>query len=98
MTNMSFMDKVKAGMAEAGHKAKTVVEINRLKLQNHNKLGEIDQQYKEIGKRVYVASLEDSGIDRVEGQLYPFYSKIKFLQEEIQHNLQQIKFLSEEQG
>lgn len=34
---MSFFDKFKAGVSDAGNKAKTLVEINRLKLQNNGK-------------------------------------------------------------
>ncbi|GIP20739.1 zinc ribbon domain-containing protein [Paenibacillus sp. J22TS3] len=50
---MSFLDKFKAGMAEAGNKAKNVVETNRLKLQNNSMQHEIDKQFQAIGKMVY---------------------------------------------
>ncbi|GGF81162.1 hypothetical protein GCM10010912_27830 [Paenibacillus albidus] len=54
---MSFLDKFKAGVAEAGNKAKTMVEINRLKLQNHNKQQEIDQEYQTMGKLLFEAAV-----------------------------------------
>lgn len=50
---LSFLDKFKAGVAEAGNKAKNVVEINRLKLQNNSMQNEIDRQLQAIGKTVY---------------------------------------------
>lgn len=53
---MDFFDKLKAGVAEAGSKAKTVVEVNRLKMQNNTLQGQIDQQYQEMGKRVFEAA------------------------------------------
>lgn len=34
---MSFLDKVKSGFSEAGSKAKVVMEVNKLKMQNNKK-------------------------------------------------------------
>lgn len=92
---MSFFDKVKAGVAEAGSKAKVVVEINKLKMQNHTKTNEIEQQYTAIGKLVYIAKLEGTTTELLEPQLEPHYNTIQLLQTEIKNNLQHIKFLSE---
>lgn len=97
---MSLFDKVKAGVkagvTEAGNKAKTVVEINRLKLQNNTKLNEIDNQYREIGKLVYISSIENTPKYPLNEQLEPYLATIKQLQSEIQQNLVEIKFLSDE--
>ncbi|GAB6992330.1 hypothetical protein [Paenibacillus pini] len=48
---MSFFDKLKSGVTEAGNKAKNAVEINRLKMQNSSKQKEIEHSYQQIGKR-----------------------------------------------
>lgn len=56
-----FFNKVKAGVSEAGNKAKTVVEINRLKLQNNGKQNDIDQQYQVMGKLLFEAVTQGAG-------------------------------------
>ncbi|GGG82625.1 hypothetical protein [Paenibacillus radicis (ex Gao et al. 2016)] len=89
-------DKVKAGVVEAGNKAKTVMEINKLKLQNNSKLNEIERQYREIGKQVFEAKQLDSAAALSSDDLEPFMNTIKGLQEEIEHNLKEIKFLSDD--
>lgn len=53
---MSFLDKLKSGVSEAGTKAKILVEINRLKLINVGKQNEISGLYKEIGEKVALAA------------------------------------------
>ncbi|MFF2483390.1 hypothetical protein [Paenibacillus sp. NPDC058071] len=88
-------DKVKAGVAEAGSKAKTLVEVNRLKLANHSKLNEIEAQYREIGKIVYSAGLAQSEEAVDSPEMKPYFDRIKCLQDEIEHNLKEIKFISE---
>jgi len=53
---MSFLDKLKSGVSEAGAKAKVLVEINKLKLINVGKQNEINSLYKEIGEKVALAA------------------------------------------
>jgi len=53
---MSFLDKLKTGVSEAGSKAKILVEVNKLKLINVGKQNEINGLYKEIGEKVTQAA------------------------------------------
>ncbi|MFD1955462.1 zinc ribbon domain-containing protein [Paenibacillus thailandensis] len=91
---MSFLDKLKAGVAEAGSKAKTVVEINRLKMVNLSKQSDIQQSYQAIGKLVFEAA-ESAGETLTNEQLEPHLSRIRELKWEIEQNLQKIANLSE---
>lgn len=91
---MSLLDKLKAGVAEAGSKAKTVVEINRLKMVNLTKQNEINQSYQEIGRLVFEASEaaeETAPGDRLE----PLFGRIRRLKWEIEQNAHKIANLSE---
>ncbi|UNK19952.1 zinc ribbon domain-containing protein [Paenibacillus sp. N3/727] len=92
---MSFMDKFKAGVTEAGSKAKTLVEINRLKLQNNSKKSDIEQQYQEIGKLVF-DSIEEGSWPLTKEQLEPQINQIMQLKCEIDQNLLQIINLGDE--
>lgn len=92
---MSFFNKVKAGVTEAGNKAKIVVEINRLKLQNNGKHNEIDQQYQAMGKLLFEAVVQGAGPlpgEQIESNI----TRILELKSEIAQNLQQIADLSDE--
>ncbi|MEC0240772.1 zinc ribbon domain-containing protein [Paenibacillus dokdonensis] len=91
---MSFFDKLKSGVAEAGNKAKIAVEVNRLKMQNSSKQKEIEQEYQHIGKMVFDA-LERESMCSPE-QLQPMVNRIVQLQDEIQLNLQQINAIADE--
>ncbi|WP_449602374.1 zinc ribbon domain-containing protein [Paenibacillus sp. Marseille-Q9583] len=91
---MSFFNKVKAGVSEAGNKAKTVVEINRLKLQNNSKQNDIDQQYQVMGKLLFEAVTQGAGPLPSE-QIEKNISRILELKSEIEVNLQQIAGLSD---
>ena len=91
---MSFFDKLKTGVSEAGNKAKSAVEVNRLKLQNHGKQREIEQQYMEIGRAVFEAMKQRESINT--DALQPSYDQIIKLQEEIQQNQMQIAAISDE--
>lgn len=51
--SLEFFDKFKAGVSDAGNKAKILVEVNKLKLQNSGKKSDINEQLLEIGKVVY---------------------------------------------
>lgn len=91
---MSFFDKLKTGVTEAGNKAKNAVEVNRLKLQNHGKQKEIEQQYMEIGRAVFESMKHRESVDTT--ALQPAYEQIIKLQEEIQLNQLQIAAISDE--
>jgi hypothetical protein len=91
---MSFFNKVKAGVSEAGNKAKTVVEINRLKLQNNSKHNEIDQQYQVIGKLLF-ESVTKGGGPLPSEQIEHNITRILELKSELDANLQQIAELSD---
>ncbi|MCL6457352.1 MAG: hypothetical protein K6T85_05035 [Gorillibacterium sp.] len=92
---MSFFDKLKSGVTVAGNKAKLAVEVNRLKVQNHSKQKEIDQNFQKIGKQIFL-SLTGRTVDFQEEQIKPFVDRILQLEKEIEENLQQIKKLSVE--
>ncbi|WP_342564831.1 zinc ribbon domain-containing protein [Paenibacillus sp. FSL R7-0345] len=90
---MSFFDKFKAGVSEAGNKAKTVVEVNRLKLQNSGKQSEIDKQYQAMGKQLFEATLQGSPLPT---DAYAVnMSRILALKAEIEANLEQISALGD---
>lgn len=92
---MSFFNKVKAGVTEAGNKAKSVVEINRFKLQNNGKQNEIDQQYQVMGKLLFEAVTRGTGplpSEQIESNI----ARILALKSEIDVNLRQIAELSDE--
>ncbi|MDR0268536.1 zinc ribbon domain-containing protein [Paenibacillus sp.] len=91
---MSFFDKLKSGVAEAGNKAKTAVEVNRLKMQNSTKQKEIEQEYQQIGKMVF-DSLQQESMCTPE-QLQPMMDRIMQLKDEIQLNQHQINVISDE--
>lgn len=91
---MSFMDKLKRGAAEAGNKAKIVVEINKLKLINVSKQNDISQIYKQIGEKVVGFHAQQTELN------YSLFTseleKIVMLKIEIEQNLQQIANLSDD--
>lgn len=58
----NFFDKVKKGVSDAGSKAKTMVDINKLKSQISQINREIDEEYKKIGQIVF-NSFKDESID-----------------------------------
>ncbi|OMF95211.1 zinc ribbon domain-containing protein [Paenibacillus sp. FSL R7-0273] len=90
---MSFFDKFKAGVSEAGNKAKTVVEVNRLKLQNSGKQSEIDKQYQSMGKLLFEATLQGSAL---QADAYAVnMNRILALKAEIEANLEQISALGD---
>ena len=90
---MSFFDKLKSGVEIAGNKAKLAVEINRLKVQNHAKQKEIDQNMQKIGKQVFL-SLTGRSVEFDQSQIRPFIDKTLELEKEIEANQQEIKKLS----
>jgi hypothetical protein len=52
---MTFFDKMKKGVHGAGAKAKTMVEVNRLKMQISQKEKEVIELYARIGELVFSA-------------------------------------------
>lgn len=91
---MSFIDKIKSGVSEAGQKAKVVVEVNKLKLVNVGKQNEINALYKKIGEKVYELSKQQEPI--VNEQFAKEIEGINMLKIEISQNIQQIQNLSDE--
>jgi hypothetical protein len=51
--NLSFLDKMKKGLTEAGSKAKEMVDVGRLSLQIDHKRKEIEQLYAKIGEKTF---------------------------------------------
>lgn len=94
---MSFMDKVKSGLSEAGSKAKLAVETNKLKTQLAGKQKEIEKHYSEIGRIVFRFEAGRSE----EGEETDYQSRVQSIlqleQESIEIN-KQIKLLSNEKG
>lgn len=92
---MSFMDKVKSGISEAGSKAKIALEINNLKSHMSNKQKEIEKQYQIIGHLVYLNAVgRQPDITKAEYQLN--VAEILRLETEIEEIKKQIKVLSNE--
>ncbi len=92
---MSILDKLKTGAANAGNKAKILVEVNRLKIQNGSKKKDIDQIYKEIGKSTYLSVTSGSEANN-NMNIQPLIEEIVNLEMEIKDNLLHIKGLSDE--
>lgn len=92
---MSFMDKVKSGFSEAGSKAKIVVEVNKLKLQNSNKQKEIEKLYQNIG-RLFFMNAVGRMPDVAESDYQSIVTEIMLLENEIEENKKQIKTLANE--
>ncbi|WP_151732844.1 zinc ribbon domain-containing protein ['Paenibacillus yunnanensis' Narsing Rao et al. 2020] len=90
---MSFFDKFKAGVSEAGNKAKSVVEINRLKLQNNGKQNEIDKQYQAMGRLLFETTLQGVPLEKADYAVH--MERVLVLQSEIDANLQQIAELGD---
>lgn len=91
---MSFFDKLKSGMSEAGNKAKVLVEQNRLKLANLAKQSQIEKLYKEIG--MYVANQYNQESTIRINELQSQLEAISILKLEIEQNEIEIAQLSEE--
>lgn len=91
---MSFFDKLKHGVSEAGNKAKVLVEQNKLKLANVSKQSQIDKLHKEIGSKL--TELHFAGqpinIELFSQQI----EAISILKIEIEQNEQEIAALEEE--
>lgn len=92
---MSFLDKLKQGVTDAGQKAKTVVEINRLKLQAQDLQKQVEEKQAKIGEVVFerfsrnqavTATPEIEGyceeIVTIQGEIKQLHIKIKELNNE----------------
>lgn len=82
-------------MSDAGNKAKILVEVNRLKLQNNGKKSDIDEQLLEIGKVVFAAT-EAGQWPPEEESIQSYVAKIHQLNFEIEQNLLHIANLTDE--
>lgn len=92
---MSFFDKLKSGVSEAGNKAKIAVEINRMKMQNSSKHKEIEEHYQEIGRSVFHSLTSENQVLNHE-QLQPLIQQIITLKDEIQRNQDQMGYVGDE--
>lgn len=92
---MNFMDKVKSGFSEAGSKAKIIMEVNKLKLQNSNKQKEIEKRYQAIG-RLFFLSAAGRMTEPADHEYQANVEAIMQLEMEIEENLKQIKTISNE--
>lgn len=92
---MSFLDKFKKGVAEAGTLAKVTVEVNRLKLQISNKKKEIQEHYLRIGEAVFQIRQEAESEDKL-AAIDEWCSQILGIQAEIKELELKINELSNE--
>ncbi|WP_274361675.1 zinc ribbon domain-containing protein [Paenibacillus thermotolerans] len=92
---MSFMDKMKSGFSEASNKAKVMVEVNKLRMQNSGKKAEIERYYQEIGRVVFFTSVNRTS-EIASKDVQPYIDAILNLEREIAENKKQIKLLSNE--
>lgn len=92
---MSFINKMKLGFMEAGSKAKMVVEVNKLILQNSNKQQEIEKLYQNIGRSFFQKAVGRLS-DDAESDYQTGVVRIIRLENEIAENNKQIKQLTYE--
>lgn len=93
---MSLIDKIKSGVSEAGHKAKIVVEVNKLRLINVSKQSEINSLYKQMGEKV--SQYVDQSISLAPSLFAGELEQIDILKFEIDQNIQKIHNLSDEKS
>lgn len=60
---MSFFDKMKKGVSDAGSKAKTLVEVNKFRLNIQSLEAEIQDRYKRIGQSVFQSISDELGAE-----------------------------------
>jgi len=90
-----FLDRLKSGVSEAGNKAKVLVEVNRLKMQNSGKQKDIDKRVHDIGNIVFLSSTGRKPAFSHE-ELEPIIADILRLEGEMNDNNKQIRALSNE--
>ncbi|MCR8655818.1 zinc ribbon domain-containing protein [Paenibacillus endoradicis] len=93
---MSLIDKIKSGVSEAGHKAKIVVEVNKLRIINVSKQSEINSLYKQIGEKV--SQFVDQNISLEPSLFASELEQIDILKFEIEQNILQIHNLNDEKS
>lgn len=92
---MSFLNKVKSGISEAGSKAKTMVEVGKVKMQIGSKEKEIEKNYRDIGRIVFLTANNrepDGGKTDYQSNI----QEILKLENEVRELIKQIKTLSNE--
>jgi hypothetical protein len=89
------MDKMKSGFSEAGSKAKVMVEVNKLRLQNSSKQKEIENHYQEIGRIVFMTAVNRISED-TNNDYQSIIEQILQLENEMEQNRDQIKLLTSE--
>ncbi len=92
---MSFFGKLKQGVSEASQKAKTTVEVNRLKLQVQSKQGAIKEKYALIGSRVFKKIEKNEPLDTDE-EIKQHCEEIVHIREEIKDIQVRLRELNEE--
>lgn len=91
----NFLDKFKKGVSDAGNMAKTLVDINKIKIQISQKDKEIETCYKSIGETVFNAFSDGSFANIEELVLDKCNEVIEKLEQKKQLN-QRIEELSNE--
>lgn len=92
---MSFLNKVKSGISEAGSKAKTMVEVGKVKMQIGSKEKEIEKNYRDIGRIVFLTA-NDREPDGGKTDYQSNIQEILKLETEVQELIKQIKTLTNE--
>ena len=90
-----FFDKIKQGVSDTSAKAKTAVEIQRLKGQISSKQKDINGKFFEIGKLTYQA-VKDGDFSPVQAQIEGFCSEVTAFQGEIDQIQDKIRELEQE--
>ncbi|MFP3390052.1 zinc ribbon domain-containing protein [Brevibacillus sp. SIMBA_040] len=92
---MSFLDKLKQGVTDAGQKAKTVVEINRLKLQAQDLQKQIEEKQAKIGEIVFARFSQNQAVTATP-EIEGYCDEIVTIQGEIKQLQIKIKELNNE--
>ncbi len=90
-----FFDKLKQGVSDTADKAKTAVEVQRLKGQISSKQKEINGKFFEIGKLTYQA-VKEGDFSAVQSQIEGFCGEVTAFQAEIDQIQDKIKELEQE--
>ncbi|MBG9736252.1 zinc ribbon domain-containing protein [Paenibacillus alvei] len=91
----NFFDKLKQGAAEAGKKAQTTIEVNRLKFQISSKEKEITGIYSRMGECVYHA-MQNESLEEISDQLLLFSEQVNQKKAEIQEIEDRIRTVQNE--
>ncbi len=90
-----FFDKIKQGVSDTSAKAKTAMEVQRLKSQMSGKQKDINGKYFEIGKLTYQA-VKGGDFSPVQSQIEGFCNEVTALQGEIDQIQDKIRELEQE--